>query len=397
MTWPARLLAMAALAAVSVTPAAAQEVISAPVFISGPIEWAPRVDLREFGYDDNVFLEDEEAALADLTGTLTPSLGAQIVTPRWELRTAASADLVYFERYVDQRAFNQRYAGRVAFTVSLFQPFVAGDWQDARDRRSPEVDLRARRQASTLTAGLGLFSLSRTSLTLAVSRGSSEYAAGQTVDGIDLARELNRTTETATIGFNFNLTPLTSLTASGSLLRDRYHLVQGKDQENQQVTIGLSFAPDAVIRGHASMGYSRLSVQDPAAIPFTGFTSDVDVAFAFVDTTRVIARYSRATAASINEPYYLQTSYGGEVQQAFLGPTDLVVRASRQKLDYPGIPSRNLPAHLDYVNSVAAGVIVRLSNRSSIDVTYELANRQADDPDQQFERRRIITSVSLGF
>jgi hypothetical protein len=397
MTRRERLLAAIAIAVGVVTPAAAQDVIADPVFISGPVEWSPRVDLREFGYDDNVFLEDDAAAHADITGTLTPSIGAQIVTPRWEVRTVAAADLVYFERYVDQRAFNQRYAGRAAFTVSLFQPFVAGEWQDARDRRSPEVDIRARRRAMTTTAGIGLFSLSRASLTLGVSTGSSEYEVGQVFGGADLARELNRTTEAATVGFTFALTPLTAISASGGVLRERYHLVEGKDQESQQVTVGLAFAPDAVIRGHASVGYSRLTVEDPAAIPFAGFTSDVDVVFAFVDTTRVTARYSRATAASINEPYYLQTSFGGEVQQTFLGPTDLVVRASRQKLDYPGIPSRNLPRHLDYVNSMAAGVIVRLSSTSSIDVTYELANREADDPDQQFERRRIITSVSLGF
>jgi hypothetical protein len=396
MTPQLRLLA-AALVVVAATPAGAQEVIAEPVFISGPVEWAPRVELTEFGYDDNVFLEGKDTALADITGTLRPSLGAQIATPRWELRTLASADLVYFERYVDQRAFNQSYAGRAALTVSLFQPFVAGDWQDVRDRRSPEVDLRARRRTQTTTAGLGLFALSRASLTLAVSNGSAEYAIGQTVDGADLARELNRTTETATVGFNFKLTPLTAIIASGSLLRDRYRLVQGKDQETQHVTVGVSFAPDAVIRGHASVGYSRLTVEDPAAIPFEGITTDVDVAFAFVDSTRVTVRYNRATAASISEPYYLQTSYGGEVQQAFFGPTDLVVRGSRQELDYPGIPSRNLAGHLDYVNSLAAGLIVRLSGNSSIDVIYELANRQAQDPNQRFERRRVITSVSLGF
>lgn len=389
------LLVLGTLAALA-APASAQDV-GDPVFYSGPIEWSPSVALTEFGYDDNVFLESADRALADITGTLTPSIAAQIVTPRLELGAGASVDLVYFERYTDQRALNQSYSGRAAFTVSLFRPFVSGQWQDARDRRSPEVDLRARRRLQATSAGLGLFSLSRASLTLSVARTTSEYAMGQTFDGADLARELNRDADTATVGFNINLTPLTAFTVSASVLRERYHLVQNKDQETQQLTVGVTFAPDAVIRGRASVGYSRLTVEDPAAIPFDGITTDADVVFAFLETTRLTVRVSRATTASISEPYYLQTSYGGEVQQAFFGPTDLVLRASRQILDYPGIPSRSLAGHLDRVDSMAAGVIFRLSGRSTVDVTYELASREAVDPNQQFDRRRIITSVSLGF
>lgn len=381
----------------SASGAAAQELVGEPVFVSGPVAWSPSVTLTEFGYDDNVFLENADTALRDITGTLTPAVAARISSPRLELGGAASVDLVYFERYVDQRAINQSYNGRAAVTVSLFQPFVAGEWERVRDRQSPEVDTRARRQGHTATVGLGLFTLSRASLTLGVSRGLVEYAVGQTFNGASLARELDRNSESATIGFNFNLTPLTSITATGLVMRDRYRRVSGKDQRSESVTVGVAFAPDAVIRGYASVGYSRLTVEDPGAIPFAGITTDVDVSYAVFDTTRVSARFSRATAASIHEPYYLQTLVGGSVQQAFLGPTDLVFRASRQILDYQGLPSRNIEAHLDYVNAMAAGVIVNLSGNSAIDITYELANRDAQDPNQQFERRRLITSVSLGF
>lgn len=391
------IVVLALVIAAPADPASAQEVSGDPVFVTGPVSWSPAVALSEFGFDSNVFLEGSDKALRDITGTLTPSVAALLSSPRIELRSSAAVDLVYFERYVDQRALNQRYSGRAALTVSLFQPFVAGAWDRVRDRQSPEVDVRARRQTHTTTVGLGLFSLSRASLTLALSRGVAEYASGQTFEGAELARELNRDTDSATVGFNFNLTPLTSLTATATLLRDRYLLVRGKDQENQLVSVGISFAPDAVIRGHAGVGYSQLTVEDPNAISYKGFTTDVDIGYSLFDVTRVTARFTRATAASIREPFYVQTLYGGEVQQAFFGPTDLVLRGSRQVLDYPGLPSRDIAGHLDYINSIAAGVLVRLSGSSSIDVTYELARRIAESPDQSFERRRLITSVSLGF
>lgn len=373
--------------------AAAQD----PVLLTGPVEWTPRLDLRDFGYDNNVFLEPGGRALEDITGTLIPSLLVRLSSTRLDLQSTLSTDLVYFERYVEQRAFNQRYDGRAAFTVSLFQPFVAAEWQSQRDRQSPEVDIRARRGTRTKQVGVGLFSLDRASFTMSMGRTRTEYTSGQVFDGVDLAEQLNRESDTLALSFNFTATPLIAVTATASVLREHYLLVDEKDQENQQVTVGLTFAPDAMLTGRASFGYSRQTVEDPGAIPFQGYTTDVNVSYAMFDATRMTVRYSRATAASIREPYYLQTLYGGELRQAFLGPVDLVARGSRQALDYPGLPSRNVAGHVEFINSYAGGVVVRLSGNSSIDITYEVARRDADDPAQRFDRRRIVTAVALGF
>ncbi len=367
------------------------------MFVTGLIEWSPTLSLRDFGHDSNIFLEPSGRALEDITGTLSPAVRAAIVSPRYELRSSAVFDFVYFQRYAEQRAFNQQYAARAAVTVSLFQPFVAGEWHRARDRQSPEVDLRARRINQVITAGLGLFALSRTSLSLSVSRGEVEFAEGQLFDGVDLATALNRSSETASAGLSFAVTPLTSLKASASVQRDSYSQIAGKDQRSERLSVGVEFAPTAVIRGHATFGYARLTVEDAAAIPFQGFTTDVDVSWSILDVTVVKAVYTRETTASIREPYYLQTLYGLEVRQAFLGPFELLARASRQELNYPGLPGRAVQGHRDHLRAYAAGFAVRLSDTSSLDTTYEVSDRQSTDVNLRFDRRRLITSVSLGF
>jgi opacity protein-like surface antigen len=377
-------------------PAAAQDE-TAGTFVSGPIEWTPTFKLADFGYDSNVFLDPRQRAVEDITGSLSSGVAAAISNPRFEMRSSASADLVYFERYVEQRAINQRYAGRLAVNVSLFQPFVAGDWERVRDRQSPEVDLRARRVNRTTTVGLGLFSLNRASLTLSVSKNDLEYDAGQIFESIDIATQLNRSTELATAGFNFALTPLTSMSIGAALQRDTYPLTTGKDQQIQRASVGIQFAPDAVLRGHASVGYSRLTVEDPAAIPYQGLTTDIDMGYSLFEVTRLQARYSRETTASVTEPYYLQSEYSLRIIQAFLGPVELLFRGSRQELDYPGLPARNLQGHLDVVRNYGAGLLFGLSSTSTLDVTYEISDRQSTDPNLRFERRRLITSVSLGF
>jgi hypothetical protein len=388
-----RTLAAVAMLLVAAGAASAQD----PLFVSGPIEWTPSVTLTEFGYDSNLFLAPKGREVEDITGTLTPAVSATLFTPRLEFTGSAGFDLVYFERYVEQRTFNQRYAGRTAVALSLFKPYVAADWQRVRDRQSPEVDLRARRVARSTTIGLGLFSLSRGSLDVSVGRNDIEYEEGQAFQGAELSQELNRAGDVMTLGFDFALTPLTTLTASASVQRDRYPLVAGKDQENQRVRLGVQFSPDAVLRGHATFGYSRLTVEDENAIPFTGFTTDVDISYSLLGITQFLVRYGRETTASIQEPYYLQTTYGLEVQQAFLGPVELLVRGSRQELTYPGLPSRELLGHTDFMDTYAAGFLVRLSNTSSVNTTYEVRHRESTDENLRFDARRLITTVLLGF
>lgn len=381
-------------------PADAQTVdgqAAAPsVFLTGPLEWTPTIKLVDFGYDNNLFLDPDDRAVEDISGTLSPAVAAFLTTSRYELRSAAAVDFVYFERYAEERTINQRYSGRAAVTVSLFQPFVAGEWDRVRDRQSPEVDLRARRLNRTLTAGVGLFSLSRTSLTLSMSRNELVYDAGQIFQSVDLATQLNRSTQLATLGVNVAVTPLTTFTASAVLQQDRYPAA-GKDQEIRRASVGVQFNPDALITGHAMVGYSQLTVEDAAAIPYRGLTTDIDVGYTLFEVTRLQLRYGRETAASIQEPYYLQSTYGLQVLQAFLGPVELLLRGTRQTLDYPGIPVRNLPGHLDVVRSYAFGVLVRLSSTSTLDTTYEVSDRRSSNPSLRFERRRLLTSVSLGF
>jgi hypothetical protein len=239
--------------------------------------------------------------------------------------------------------------------------------------------------------------LSRASLQLSQSRSTTEFEQGQVFRDIELAQQLNRTNQTSTLGFTFALTPLTFLSAGASVQRDSYPLVEGKDQETRRATFGIQFSPDAVINGRIGFGYSQMTVEDPAAIPFVGLTTDMDVSYSLLSVTRFNVRYSRETTASIQEPYYLQSTVGVEVQQAFLGPVEIIVRLSRQLMDYPGLPERNVPAHLDHVDLYGAGVQVRLSDTSMLNTAYEFSHRRSTDETLRYNRRRLTTTVSLGF
>jgi hypothetical protein len=369
----------------------------APRFVTGPLNWSPAIKLSEFGFDSNVFVDRPGREVEDIIGTLSPSVGATIDRPTLKFDSTAAVDMVYFERYADQRALNQRYAGRVEVKLTRFQPYGSARWERVRDRQSPEVDLRARRVERETAVGVNVFSLNRTSLRVGVRQGALTYEPGQLFDGIDLAQQLNRTSTAFSGGVQFAATPLTTLTLDVSAQRENYALTPGKNQSGNRVMFAVNFAPDAVIRGSAGVGVSHLDVEDPLAIPFTGLTTNVDLSYTLLGVTRFGGRVNRETTASVQEPYSLQTTFGVDVQQAFLGPVDLVLRLTHQLLEYQGLPARNLPGHTDTLNVYAFGAVVRLSDTASVDTTFELGRRDSTSPELRYDRHRLITSVLLGF
>jgi hypothetical protein len=390
-------VACALLLFVPVLAAAQDGAGPAPRFVTGPINWSPTIKLTEFGFDSNVFVEGKGREVEDIIGTLSPSVAATIDRPTLKFDSAASVDMVYFERYADQRAVNQRYAGRAEVKLTRFQPYGAGRWERVRDRQSPEVDLRARRIERETTLGVNMFSLHRTSLRVSVRQGATTYEEGQLFEGVDLALQLNRSSTSFSGGVQFAATPFTTLALDVSTQREHYALAPRKNQSGNRVMFAVNFTPDAVIRGSAAVGVSHLAVEDPAAIPYTGLTSNVDLSYTLLGVTRFGGRVSRETAASVQEPYYLQTTLGVDVQQAFVGPVDLVFRLTHQMLEYQGLPARNLPGHTDTLDTYAFGAIFRLSETTSIDTTFELGRRDSTTPELRYQRQRLITSVLLGF
>jgi hypothetical protein len=369
----------------------------APRFVTGPINWSPAIKLSEFGFDSNVFVEGKGREVEDIIGTLSPSVAATIDRPTVKFDSAASVDMVYFERYADQRALNQRYAGRAEIKLTRFQPFGAARWERVRDRQSPEVDLRARRMERETTVGVNVFSVNRTSLRFSVRQGAMTYEEGQRIEGVDLSQQLNRSSRSFSGGVQFAATPFTSLTLDVSTQRESYSLAPLKNQSGNRVMFAVNFTPDAVIRGSAAVGVTHLDVEDPVAIPYTGLTTNVDLSYTLLGVTRFGGRVNRETAASVQEPYYLQTTFGFDVQQAFVGPVDLVLRLTHQLLEYQGLPARNVPGHTDTLNTYAFGAVFRLSDTASVDTTFELGGRDSTTPELRYDRRRLITSVLLGF
>src|SRR5207248_417615 len=143
----------------------------------------------------------------------------------------------------------------------------------------------------------------------------------------------------------------------------------------------ISFTPDAVASGHATVGYHKMnpSFHDAAAggaVAFSGLTASVDVGYTLVGVTRVGVHLQRDTSysASRTAPYFLSTSGGFDITQLLPGPFTLLLRATREQLAYP--TTTLAAAHTDFANVYGGGLQVAVSNQARISLNYDYANRR---------------------
>ncbi len=366
-------------------------------FQTGDFAWTPVITLRDAGLDTNVFDEAADPK-RDTVAVMSPQADGVYDNGTWKLALAGGADFVYFRRYTDERSINTRGSARVDVGLARVTPFASIGWVDTRERQNAEIDLRARRTERDVRAGARLQLSSRIALEGSARGGDFRYRTGQIFRGVDIADRLNRESTGAAARLVVDVTPLTRFAVDSELSRDRFEFVPEQDTDHLRVTGGFEFAPDAIIRGRASVGYHRMDARGAIAVPYEGVTAAVDIGYVLLGRTRFDVRVNRDTTYSLAEqPYYLSTSYGGEVLHNVAGPLDVSARYTRELLDYPGLDGRFL-AQQTRVNRYGGAVLVRATERFRLGVHYEFNERLSDDtPSLEFDRRRMYTTITYGF
>ena len=370
-------------------------------FVIGPLGWTPTLTLRDAGVDSNVFNSPStETPKQDVTGSLAPSVDSVLTLGVMQLATQGRADFVYFERYANERAINGRVAGRMQFPVTRVRPVLTGSWERSKERTGNEIDIRAPRTEMAYSAGIEAQILPASSLTVTGGLSRLQYDEGAKFRGLDLATRLNRQTTTANATIRSTLTPLTKLVIILDGARDEFTTASSHNSDNLRGFAGLEFAPDAVIRGRVGAGYHKMLPRgsDPS-LNYAGWTSQADLSYTLLGRTRFTGRTSHDTSYSglDNRPYYVSTIGGLEITHNLVGPIDLELRGSREKLDYSETAA-GLPARTEYADVLGGGLIIRMSMQSRIGFYYDdQQRRSSESPQFDYNRRHVYTSVTYGF
>ena len=365
------------------------------VFTTRGVSWSPTLTLQDFGWDSNI----ENAPtnpVTDMTATVKPGADASVNLAHAKLSGSALLEMVYYDQSTRDRAFNRRFNGRAEFPLAALTPFAAFAQQDAKDRPTPEVDTPQRHNDLDLSAGASVPVSSRIAIQFSGRRQTMTYDEEAIVRGVSAATALDYRQLGATVGVRVALTPLTSLGIDLQRMRATYPLSPLKSDDSSASHVSLEFAPDAVIRGHAGLGWHKQTSRDVAVLPYNGVVFDVDLGYVLLDVTRISGRYTRDTAVSVEAPYYLSTAYGLDVSQAFLGPTELIARYMRTNADYPGDLTRAITPRVDTLDIYGGGVAIRMGKGSRMTITYEIAKRQSALELLTYDRQRLFTSFALG-
>jgi hypothetical protein len=382
--------------------ARAQEPVKDGRFITGPISWTPTFELRDAGVDSNVFNTPTDAK-EDMTATARSQVDAVLKLGLLRATTVGSLEYSYFEQYTSQRGLNRRVSTHLEIPMTRFSPNMTVSWGRMKERSGNEIDLRTPRTDFAYAGGLEARLTPKLTVIATAGRQKSTYDPGFTFHDLEVAQQLNRESTMATVTTRVALTPLTSLSIDATAAHDSFPFRPAAATDNGRIDARFEFAPDAVIRGAASVGYHSMQpyyrrTSRSTAAAFSGITSSIDLGYTLLGATRFITHFSRDANYSLymNQPYYLSTFGGLQILQKLFGPIDLDLRGSLETLDYPQTETE--PAYLDTAETLAGGLSIRVSSQAALALLYDTSERRSERGREfGYQRRRIYTTITYGF
>ncbi|HSL22911.1 MAG TPA: outer membrane beta-barrel protein [Vicinamibacterales bacterium] len=364
----------------------------------GPLSMTPFLDIREVGWDDNVF-NDPDNPQRDFTATIIPRVYGLVQIGWTRLTFASAVDFVYFREFTGERSVNRSAQGRFEVGEGVLRPFVTGSIADTHERLNAEIDARAGRRQHSYGGGLLLVVTDRTSLLVSARRSNLAFDDDARYRAVDLHRTMNSRTDLFEAGLRVALTPLTTWDVTGGLEYERFEREPRRDADTVRITTGLQFHPSALISGRASIGYTQFTPADPELAEYQGLVAQVGLVYA-LGPTRIEGEVERQVRYSFEEqrPYYLTTHARLTATQQIAGPIDVQGTVGRSVLSYRAFGGGDDESRQDRMIIYGGGVGFRLVDTARFGVNVEWSQRRSDEqPDRHYDRRRVYASLTYGF
>ncbi len=367
----------------------------------GPVGVSPTLTITNFGIDSNVF-NDSVDPQQDFTLTATPKVLARVRAGRAALSGSLATGLVYYQKFEDERAMEYATEGRVDVETGTFRPWFLASRIDTSERLNVEIDLRAPRVQTNLAGGLRVIATPRFGIVAAARRSSLQFEEGSVVDGVPLSQTLNSDAVTLEGGVEYYPTPLTTFSLVASQQQDRFDEAPGRDADSLRIMPSVRMVAPAIVEGSFGVGYRRFDGKSPLLPDFSGVVAQATVSHRFGDVLKLDLNVSRDIQYSFEqtEPYYILSSLRVTVTRQLRESLDIRGSAGRDNLDYHSI-AEAVGAPDDTrrdrytVISGGAGYRFRPDLRTGIDLEY--AKRDSDRPDHEYDRTRLVGTMSFGF
>lgn len=362
----------------------------------GPVGLSPSFTIADIGVDDNVF-NSETNPQRDFTATFVPRLTARVRAGALLATYRSSTDFVYYRDFSSERSVNHSTDLRLDLALGRLQPFIMGGLQDTHERLNAEVDARAHRTGRSASAGARVLVASRTALSAAVRYAETEFEPGIFFEGSELSRTLSSEQEAVEGAIQLLLTPLTTFEIGGSLQQDRFPGNPIRNADLLRIAPTLRFAPAALVRGSASVGYRRFRPLSATLTEYSGLYVATALSYTLLGRTTFDWLLSRDVQYSFEDahPYYLDTGTRLTITQHVVGRLDVQGTGGRQRLEYRSAGPADAD-RVDHADVLGAGLGVRIRENVRLGINAEYARRRSERIARQYERRRIFASLTYG-
>jgi hypothetical protein len=367
----------------------------------GPLFVNPTIALTNAGVDTNVFNEaTQDSPKEDFTLTLAPATDAWLRMGRSWLNATVREDLVYYQKYANERSVNSNY--KLSWLIPLsrisFNPTVS--FTNTRDRPGFEVDARARRNEFDYGGTVEVRALSKTFIAVQAGRQISAFDRYAEFLGTNLSDQLNRTVSEEAISLRHELTPLTSLTFEVGREQDRFEFSPVRNSDSTWVTAGVKLDPAAVIKGGAVVGYRDFQPLDASLAGFKGTTVAADLSYVLLGATKFAVKGTRDVQYSydVNQPYYVQSGMNLEISQQIVGPLDAVGRAGAARLEYRDRAGAAVAVsnRVDHVETYGGGLGYHVGRETRIGFNIDQYQRLSPVSGRQYKGLRYGIAVTYG-
>jgi len=373
------------------TTAPATDGWSAARWRFGPFAVTPKLELKNLGWDSNVFNETEDPK-SDFTTTVGAPIDWWLRFGRGRLHGVNYFEGVYFATYANQRGFNQRHELTLLLPLNRIQPYVGGSYFSTNDRPGYEINARIRHTEQGVNAGVVVRLASRIDLDVSGRQTAFRYEEDASA-GTVYAESLDRDTESYGAQLRYSLTSQTTLTLLADAVNERYIGSPDRDNDGFRILPGVEFGNRAIITGKAQVGYRKFNTLAPGMPDFSGLVANGELSYTLGGTARVAVGFSRDVKPSyeIAEPFYIQPGFTLSVTQQVRGPWDVQARGAWYSLSYqraetPGAaPS---PGRVDYYNTWGGGVGYRVGKDIRVGFNVDSMHRESDVQGQNYNSVR---------
>jgi len=368
----------------------------------GPFYMNPRLELGNIGVDTNVFNEpDSQNPKEDFTFTLTPSIDVWMRAGRSWTKFTVSEDLVWYQKYSDQRSANEHYSLTFRLPLNRLAFSFSPSYVSTNARPGFEIDERVHHVDWGGTGTVEIRALSKTLFGVTGTYMNYSYDPNALYNGTDLASQLDRTETALGITVAHELTPLTRLSFNAGEEQARFQHSPFRNSDSTVAGVTASFDPHALLKGSATFGYRDFRPADPSLQKFSGFTAQGDLTYTLLGATRFQVQFKRDVEYSyqVDSPYYVQSGINGSIAQQIFGPVDAVVRGGFANLAYSDLAGTTV----QYVNRVdhnytyGGGLGYHFSNGLRVGFNVDYSERITPDPLMQYHGLRYGASATYDF